>query len=158
MLLARLNCALFFKFLQHPTSKVLHSVAQCTKCLSRCPLHLIPVFPRLLSLRYLQRKRSHLFAPFRIDLVVESWDVIKDDPNISDMNRGPILLVCPQFRAFAIFKQVLPLNKQTSGKAIKEGIDRFSEVMPVLMNALDELRTLHPFIGGELSSNIHNAK
>ena len=34
------------------------------------------------------------------------------------------------------------------GKAIKEGIDRFSEGMPVLMNALDELRTLHPFIGG----------
>ena len=35
------------------------------------------------------------------------------------------------------------------GKAIREGIDKFSEGMPVLMNALDELKAVHPFIGGE---------
>jgi hypothetical protein len=36
------------------------------------------------------------------------------------------------------------------GKAIKDRIDQFSEGMPVLMNALDELKAVHPFIGGEL--------
>jgi hypothetical protein len=36
------------------------------------------------------------------------------------------------------------------GKKIKDGIDKFSEGMPVLMNALDELKAVHPFIGGEL--------
>jgi hypothetical protein len=35
-------------------------------------------------------------------------------------------------------------------KAIKQRIDKFSEGMPVLMKALDELKALHPFIGGEL--------
>jgi hypothetical protein len=34
------------------------------------------------------------------------------------------------------------------GKAIKDGINNFSEGMPVLMNALDQLKSLHPFIGG----------
>ena len=34
------------------------------------------------------------------------------------------------------------------GKAIKDGINKFSEGMPVLMRALDELKSLHPFIGG----------
>jgi hypothetical protein len=37
------------------------------------------------------------------------------------------------------------------GKKIKDGIDKFSEGMPVLMNALDELKAVHPFIGGELT-------
>ena len=36
------------------------------------------------------------------------------------------------------------------GKAIKDGIDKLSEGMPVLMKALDELKTVHPFVGGEL--------
>lgn len=35
------------------------------------------------------------------------------------------------------------------GKAINDRIDRFSEGMSVLMNALDELKVVHPFIGGE---------
>lgn len=34
------------------------------------------------------------------------------------------------------------------GKAIKDGINKFSEGMPVLMNALDQVKSLHPFIGG----------
>jgi hypothetical protein len=36
------------------------------------------------------------------------------------------------------------------GKAVKEGINKFSEGIPVLMSALDELKAVHPFIGGEL--------
>jgi hypothetical protein len=36
------------------------------------------------------------------------------------------------------------------GKTIKEGIDKFSEGMPILMHALDELGSLHPFVGGKL--------
>jgi hypothetical protein len=33
---------------------------------------------------------------------------------------------------------------------MKDGIDKFSEGIPVLMKVLDELKALHPFIGGEL--------
>ena len=32
--------------------------------------------------------------------------------------------------------------------AINDGIDKLSEGMPILMRALDELKSLHPFIGG----------
>ena len=35
------------------------------------------------------------------------------------------------------------------GKAIKDRIDTSSEGMPVLTNALDELKAVHPVIGGE---------
>jgi len=45
---------------------------------------------------------------------------------------------------------VSPVQQSDMGKAIKERIDRFSEGMPVFMNALDELKALHPFIEGEL--------
>jgi hypothetical protein len=37
------------------------------------------------------------------------------------------------------------------GKKIIDRIDKFSEGMPVLMKALDELKAVHPFIGGELT-------
>jgi hypothetical protein len=33
---------------------------------------------------------------------------------------------------------------------MKDGIDNFSQGMPILMSALDELKAVHPFIGGEL--------
>jgi hypothetical protein len=33
---------------------------------------------------------------------------------------------------------------------MKDGIDLFSEGIPILMNALDELTALHPFIASEL--------
>jgi hypothetical protein len=36
------------------------------------------------------------------------------------------------------------------GKAMKDGISLFSEGIPVLMSALDELKAVHPFIAGEL--------
>jgi hypothetical protein len=35
-------------------------------------------------------------------------------------------------------------------KAVKDGIDKLSELMPIFMKALDELTALHPFIGGAL--------
>ena len=32
--------------------------------------------------------------------------------------------------------------------AIKDGINKLSEGIPILMRTLDELKSLHPFIGG----------
>jgi hypothetical protein len=45
---------------------------------------------------------------------------------------------------------VVAFGQTDMGKAIKQGIDKFSEGIPVLMSALDELKSLHPFIGGAL--------
>jgi len=44
---------------------------------------------------------------------------------------------------------VAAVEQTDVAKAIKDGINKFSEGMPVLMNALDELKAIHPFIGGE---------
>jgi hypothetical protein len=38
------------------------------------------------------------------------------------------------------------------GKAMTVGIDRFSEGMPVILNALDELERLHAVLGGEFTT------
>jgi len=46
---------------------------------------------------------------------------------------------------------VTAVQQTDLGKTIKEGLDIFSEGMPLFMNALDELKALHPFIGGELT-------
>jgi hypothetical protein len=35
------------------------------------------------------------------------------------------------------------------GKAMKDAIENFSEGIPVLMEGLDELKSLHPVIGGK---------
>jgi hypothetical protein len=80
------------------------------------------------------------------------------------LNPGPSLLLYAVFsplddvvntaqRAVSPLKPIIQASvaatEQTDiGKSIKEGIDRFSEGMPLLMNAQDEHRTLHPFIGG----------
>ena len=40
------------------------------------------------------------------------------------------------------------VGKSDIGKAVKEGIDHFFDGMPVFMKALDEVKSLHPFIGG----------
>jgi len=45
---------------------------------------------------------------------------------------------------------VVAAGQTDLGKTIKEGIDKFSEGMPIFMHALDELSSLHPFVGGEL--------
>jgi len=48
---------------------------------------------------------------------------------------------------------VAAVEQTDVGKAIKDGINKVSEGMPVLMNALpvDELKAMHPFIRGEFS-------
>jgi hypothetical protein len=46
---------------------------------------------------------------------------------------------------------VSAITQSDIGKKMKDGIDKFSEGMPVLLSALDELKAVHPFIGGELN-------
>jgi hypothetical protein len=49
-----------------------------------------------------------------------------------------------------IIKATVTAVQQTDmAKAIKDEINKFSEGMPIFLNALDELKSLHPFIGGE---------
>jgi hypothetical protein len=50
----------------------------------------------------------------------------------------------------AIKATIAAAQQSDMGKAIKEGIDKFSESMPIVMKVLDQLKSLHPFIGGEL--------
>jgi hypothetical protein len=45
---------------------------------------------------------------------------------------------------------VAAAEKTDIAKDVKDDIDRFTEGIPILMNALDELTALHPFIGGAL--------
>jgi len=45
---------------------------------------------------------------------------------------------------------VVAAGQTDLGKAMKEGIAKLSEGMPIFMNALDELKAVHPFIGGAL--------
>ena len=48
-----------------------------------------------------------------------------------------------------VIKATVTAAAQTDfGKLMKDKIDTFSKGIPVLMNALDELKALHPFIGG----------
>jgi hypothetical protein len=49
-----------------------------------------------------------------------------------------------------ITANVAAAEQSDIAKAIKHRIDKFSEGMPVLMKALDELKAVHPFIGGAL--------
>ena len=50
-----------------------------------------------------------------------------------------------------VFKATIAAAEKTDiAKAVKDGIDKFSEGIPILMNALDELTALHPFVGGAL--------
>jgi hypothetical protein len=44
---------------------------------------------------------------------------------------------------------VTAVQQTDVGKTIKHEINTFSQSIPVFMRALDELKTLHPFIGGE---------
>jgi len=50
-----------------------------------------------------------------------------------------------------VFKATAAAAEKTGiAKAINYDIDKFAEGIPILMNALDGLKTLHPFIGGAL--------
>jgi hypothetical protein len=42
-------------------------------------------------------------------------------------------------------------NNSAIGKAIKDEIEKFSQDLPAFMNVLEQLKSLHPFIGGEFS-------
>jgi hypothetical protein len=50
----------------------------------------------------------------------------------------------------SVIKATVAVAEQTDfHKAMKDEIDKFLEDIPLLMNALDELKALHPFIVGE---------
>ena len=110
------------------------------------------------------------------DKLAEAWEAVKDEPEVVDISREldtvglyllPRLLslcnliLAPDDEVDTIQNNTQPFlpvitatvaaaAQSGIGKAIKDRIDTFSEGMPVLMNALDELKAVHPFIGGEL--------
>jgi len=111
------------------------------------------------------------------DKLAEAWDAVKDDARVAKMSQelhpvGMCSLPRVLFRVDWSWhsgetvnaiqnngQQIMPVITATVsavtqsdiGKKIKDGIDKFSEGMPVLLNALDELKAVHPFIGGELT-------
>jgi hypothetical protein len=106
------------------------------------------------------------------DELTDAWDAIKDGPNLANANRRFDAIgvsSVPSFRysinfglgnsAFMTQDNATPFmpivnatvtaTMQTDiGKAVKDGISKFLEGMPILMNVLDELKSLHSFIGG----------
>jgi hypothetical protein len=77
-------------------------------------------------------------APFLDTLTLDLGDIVAT----TQCNATPFI---------PIVKATVTAAEQSHiGKAIKDGIDKFSEGMPILMSALDEVKALHPFIGGEL--------
>jgi hypothetical protein len=110
------------------------------------------------------------------DLLAATWDKVKDGPkgDNSNLERGLDVLGADEvFRwPTAILTFVFPgdditkaqseaapftpfitttasaVGRTDIGKAVKEGIDHFFDGMPILMHALDEVKALHPFIGG----------
>ena len=75
------------------------------------------------------------------------------------------MLICPKGDAVAAAKKtvapftplitatVAVVEQSDSGMEMKQGVDTFFQGMPYLMKGLNELKTLHPFVGGTL---IHN--
>ena len=138
----------------------------------------IPTTPRVLVTTTAEGSPRPLESAFdRVShKLVETWDAVKDDPKVTNKNRGldnagtpsvpqlhltKTLIQLPGDAVAMIQKNAapfIPIIKATvagaeqtdMAKAIKEGIDKFSESMPIFMKALDELKSLHPFIGGEL--------
>ena len=69
-------------------------------------------------------------------------------PSIDDAVATAQSDVAP-FQPLPLIMAVKGAVEQTDlGKAVKEGIDRFFEGMPIFMGALDAVADLHPFIGG----------
>ncbi|KAF8497394.1 hypothetical protein F5888DRAFT_1906711 [Russula emetica] len=88
------------------------------------------------------------------DRLAEAWDAVKDGPKFADTRRAlpshdvDDMLDTSQISAapyIPFFKATVIAAEKT--KAVKDGIDKFTEYMPILMKALDELTALHPFIG-----------
>ncbi|KAH9171873.1 hypothetical protein EDB89DRAFT_2070429 [Lactarius sanguifluus] len=89
------------------------------------------------------------------DLLAATWDEVKDGPKDVSVDRSLDVLgdatTAAQSNA-APFTPIITaaasaVGQTDIGKVVKEGIDRFFDGMPVLMNALDELKALHPFVG-----------
>jgi hypothetical protein len=138
----------------------------------------VPVTPsaRLTSAAVVSSPETVLAIDAVPDKLAEAWDAVKDDPGVAKASRElDTVGVCPLPRLFpdaisswnlddsagtvlkdaqpfipVITATVVTAAQSDVGKAIKHGIDKFSEGMPILMKALDELKAVHPFIGGEL--------
>ncbi|KAI9448651.1 hypothetical protein F5148DRAFT_1153428 [Russula earlei] len=91
------------------------------------------------------------------DKLTAAWDAVKDDPKGPNVSRGldgaddEAVTVQDNAAPFMpiITATVLAAQQTDVAKAVKEGIDKLAEGMPVFMKALDELKSLHPAIGGE---------
>ncbi|KAI9459300.1 hypothetical protein F5148DRAFT_1319727 [Russula earlei] len=89
------------------------------------------------------------------DKLTAAWDAVKDDPKGPNPSLGFDVVddkaVKVQNKAASfmpvITATVLAAQQTDVAKAIKEGIDKLAEGMPVFMKALDELKSLHPAIG-----------
>ncbi|KAH9077795.1 hypothetical protein EDB83DRAFT_2548774 [Lactarius deliciosus] len=89
------------------------------------------------------------------DLLAATWDEVKDGPKGVSVDRSLDVLGDAMTAAQSNAAPFTPLitaaasavGQTEIGQAVKEGIDRFFDGMPVLMNALDELKALHPFVG-----------
>ncbi|KAH9034702.1 hypothetical protein EDB85DRAFT_2288949 [Lactarius pseudohatsudake] len=89
------------------------------------------------------------------DLLAATWDEVKDGPKGVSVDRSLDILGDAMTAAQSNAAPFTPLitaaasavGQTEIGKVVKEGIDHFFDGMPVLMNALDELKALHPFVG-----------
>ena len=77
--------------------------------------------------------------PHYLSIIYGSW-TLGDVVSTTQSSAAPFIPVIKATVAVAAQSDI--------GKAIKDRIDNFSEGMPVLMRALDELKAVHPFIGG----------
>jgi hypothetical protein len=110
------------------------------------------------------------------DKLVETWNTVRDDPRVTNESRGLDNAGTPLALGLHFNKTMIRLlgdalattqknaapfmptieatvagaEQTATAKAIKERIDKFSESMPIFMKALDELKSLHPFLRGEL--------
>ncbi|KAI0298350.1 hypothetical protein B0F90DRAFT_1669084 [Multifurca ochricompacta] len=90
-----------------------------------------------------------------LDTLTETWNMVKDGPKESDLSRGlndiydTVTAAQGNVSLFTPFitAAVGAAEQSDIGIAVKEGIDHFFEGMPILMNALDVVADLHPFIG-----------
>ncbi|KAI9459301.1 hypothetical protein F5148DRAFT_1319736 [Russula earlei] len=89
------------------------------------------------------------------DKLREAWTTVRDDPTVTNATRGLNTIGDSAVVAQKTAAPFIPIAQATAAaiqqtdmaKAIKEGIDKFAEGMPLFMNALDELKNLHPFVG-----------
>ncbi|KAF8273628.1 hypothetical protein EI94DRAFT_1795034 [Lactarius quietus] len=92
------------------------------------------------------------------DMLAATWDQVKDglkSESVGQSPGAPGALGNAIGTAKGIATPFTPVIKAAAsaigqsdiGMAVKEGIDHFFDGMPVFMSALDEVKSLHPFIG-----------